>query len=195
MQHSHTWKANSPSVDNEILCHYWIWRFITVFTRSHHWNLSWTTWIQSTPSIPHILEMLSDIEHKCHHTMWYKFTSVSEDCAAFIFRVERNFKSYILISSSYLCLWLLSNFFPLAFFYTTIMYAFLISISYTCSTQLSLLDFITPTVFVYSNGPCMDTKKTFPQYCCVAHVLEHVHWAIAQLYFEQICHIIKWPFA
>jgi hypothetical protein len=32
----------------------------------------------------------------------------------------------------------------------------------------------------YSNGPFVDTKKTLPQYCCVAHVLERAHWAAAQ---------------
>jgi hypothetical protein len=27
-------------------------RFITVFTRAHHWSLFWARWIQSTPSHP-----------------------------------------------------------------------------------------------------------------------------------------------
>jgi hypothetical protein len=29
---------------------YGTWRLITVFATARHWNLSWTTWIQSTPS-------------------------------------------------------------------------------------------------------------------------------------------------
>jgi hypothetical protein len=29
---------------------YGTWRFITIFTRAHHWSISWARWIQSTPS-------------------------------------------------------------------------------------------------------------------------------------------------
>lgn len=161
MQHSHTWKANSPSTDNEIPCHYWIWKFITVFTRSCQWNLSWAAWIQSTPSVPHILKIPSDIEGKCYHTIWLP---VFQRNVLFIFRVENNFKSYILISSSYLCLWLLSNFFHLAFS-TKILYAFLISISSTCSTQLTLLEFITPPVFVKRTNIKLLAMYFSPSFC------------------------------
>jgi len=31
---------------------YGTWRFITMFTRAHHWSLSWARCIQSTPSLP-----------------------------------------------------------------------------------------------------------------------------------------------
>jgi hypothetical protein len=32
---------------------------------------------------------------------------------------------------------------------------------------------------LYNNGLCSDTKKTLPQYCCVARVLERVYRAFA----------------
>jgi len=37
------------------------WRFITVFTRVHHWSLSWARWIQSTPSHPLSLRFISHL--------------------------------------------------------------------------------------------------------------------------------------
>jgi len=46
------WSANSHWFSQEIPCLLWNRRFITMFTRTHHWPLYWTRYIQSTPSNP-----------------------------------------------------------------------------------------------------------------------------------------------
>jgi len=43
-------KDDSRPDSQEIPCFYGTRRFITVFKRARHWTLSWTTWIQYTPS-------------------------------------------------------------------------------------------------------------------------------------------------
>jgi hypothetical protein len=43
---------------------------------------------------------------------------------------------------------------------------------------------------LYSNCPWEDTKETLPQYCCMAHAIEHAHRAAAQRCLEQIRHNI-----
>jgi hypothetical protein len=42
---------------------YGTWRFVTVFTRALHWSLSWARWIQSIPSYPRYILILST--HLC----------------------------------------------------------------------------------------------------------------------------------
>jgi hypothetical protein len=39
MEYSHSWKANSSSVCQQIPCIYGTWRFITIFTTAHHLSL------------------------------------------------------------------------------------------------------------------------------------------------------------
>jgi len=51
MQHSPSSEANSYSI-KKFPTFYGTWRFITMFTRSHHWFLSLSGCIQSTPSMP-----------------------------------------------------------------------------------------------------------------------------------------------
>jgi len=51
MEHS-PWKANSRSAGQDILCKFWIWMFITIFTRAYHWSLSWARWNHSIPTYP-----------------------------------------------------------------------------------------------------------------------------------------------
>jgi hypothetical protein len=46
---------------------------------------------------------------------------------------------------------------------------------------------MSPAHALYSNGPCVDTKGTLPQYCCMAHELERAHRVAAQQFLEQIC--------
>jgi hypothetical protein len=46
-----SWSTNSPP-------------FITMFTRAHHWSLSWATCIQSTPSYP--ISQISILILSCH---------------------------------------------------------------------------------------------------------------------------------
>jgi hypothetical protein len=38
----------------------------------------------------------------------------------------------------------------------------------SCDPYTLLCDVVVHAL--YNNGPCVDTKKTLPQYCCVAHV-------------------------
>jgi len=44
------WEANSHSASQQIPCLLGTWRFITVFTTTHHWSLSSARWIQSKTS-------------------------------------------------------------------------------------------------------------------------------------------------
>jgi len=46
------WKADCHSAYQKKSFLYWTRRFITGFTKAHHWTLSWDSWIQFTPSIP-----------------------------------------------------------------------------------------------------------------------------------------------
>jgi hypothetical protein len=47
------WKADCHSVCQKISCsHYGTRRFITEFTKAHHWTLSWANRIQFAPSMP-----------------------------------------------------------------------------------------------------------------------------------------------
>jgi hypothetical protein len=48
MEQSTSLEAKNHSAGKEILRFYGIRRFITVFTTSRHWSLSWARWIQST---------------------------------------------------------------------------------------------------------------------------------------------------
>jgi len=44
---------DSYSACQRIACWlYGAWRFITMFTKAHHWTLFWTSWIQFAPSTP-----------------------------------------------------------------------------------------------------------------------------------------------
>jgi hypothetical protein len=53
------WKADSHSACYTIACFlYGTWRFITVFTKAYHWNLSWASWIHFTPSLPILLRSI-----------------------------------------------------------------------------------------------------------------------------------------
>jgi hypothetical protein len=46
------WEANGRSLFKKFTAFYGTPSFITVFTRTRHWSLSWATWIQFTPSHP-----------------------------------------------------------------------------------------------------------------------------------------------
>jgi len=53
---SPSWEAHSLQLIKRFPVLFGSWWFITVFTRAHHWSLSGSTWI---PSTPHILYMYS----------------------------------------------------------------------------------------------------------------------------------------
>ena len=52
MAQSPSWTAISPSACQEVPAVYENWRFITVFTKVHHFFVSWARWLQSLPSHP-----------------------------------------------------------------------------------------------------------------------------------------------
>jgi hypothetical protein len=61
------WKVHSYSDCQRIACfHYGTQRFITVFTKTHHWTLSWASWIQFAPTTPISLRsILMLFSHLC----------------------------------------------------------------------------------------------------------------------------------
>jgi hypothetical protein len=52
MRHSRSYKLTVTRLVKKFLACYGTRRFITVFTRTRHWSLSWVTWIQSELSHP-----------------------------------------------------------------------------------------------------------------------------------------------
>lgn len=67
-----SWEANSCLTTQEILMLYGSWRFITVFTRTHLWLLSWARQIQSTPSHPVSLRSILTLSLDLHLTHNHK---------------------------------------------------------------------------------------------------------------------------
>jgi len=47
MEPSPSWEANSRSVSPKSPASYGNRKFISMFTRTHYWTLSWARWIQS----------------------------------------------------------------------------------------------------------------------------------------------------
>jgi hypothetical protein len=50
MEQSPSWEADSHSANQELTAFSGVRMFVIVFTRSHHWSLSWARWIQYKPS-------------------------------------------------------------------------------------------------------------------------------------------------
>jgi hypothetical protein len=57
MELSPSWEAANCAATQELPAFYGTWRFITVFTRPHHWSLSWARSIQSIPD--HLISLRS----------------------------------------------------------------------------------------------------------------------------------------
>jgi hypothetical protein len=70
MELGSSWEANNCLTTQEIPKLYGSWWFITVFTRTHHWLLSWARQTQSTPchhiSLTSILTLSFDL-HLTHN--------------------------------------------------------------------------------------------------------------------------------
>jgi hypothetical protein len=59
MEQNPSWEANSYTASQEISHILWNRKFIIVFTRGHHWSLSWARFNQSTTSHPISILILS----------------------------------------------------------------------------------------------------------------------------------------
>jgi hypothetical protein len=78
-EHSLSWEGNIAQLIEKHTAIYGTWRFITVFTRAHHWSLSRNRWIQSTISHPislrSILILSSYIRLDIHVIFSLRFSS------------------------------------------------------------------------------------------------------------------------